>query len=78
MDILKEIPTDLIPAELWKAFALLLIGLVAWIGQRNLSQMREERKEFRDQLLKLTVNDAVQDERIETLEHNGKIVKYRR
>lgn len=75
---LKDIPANLIPAELWKAFTLILIGIVAFIMKKNLSEMREERKEFRDQLLKLTINDAVQDERIETLEENGKIVKYRK
>jgi hypothetical protein len=46
--------------------------------KKNLDEMREERKEFRDQLLKLTINDAVQDERIEAIEEAGKIVKYRR
>lgn len=82
---LKDIPANLIPAELWKAFTLILISLLILIVKKYLSQLkqnndeiREERKEFRDQLLKLTVNDAVQDERIETLEHNGKIVRYRK
>lgn len=77
-EIVKGIPSDLIPAELWKAFTLILIGLIALLFKKNLSEMREERKEFRDQLFKLTINDAVQDERIETLEQNGKVVKYRK
>jgi hypothetical protein len=78
MDVLKDIPTNIIPPELWKAFALILIGLVGVLMKKNLDEMREERKEFRDQLLKLTINDAVQDERIEAIEEAGKIVKYRR
>jgi hypothetical protein len=78
MDVLKDIPTNIIPPELWKAFTLILIGLVGIIMKKNLDEMREERKEFRDQLLKLTINDAVQDERIEAIEEAGKIVKYRR
>lgn len=78
MDAIKDIPTNLIPAELWKAFTLILIGLIAIIMKKNLSEMREERKEFRDQLLKLVINDAVQDERIDAIEEAGKIVKYRK
>lgn len=78
MDIIKDIPINIIPAELWKAFSLILLALVVWIGKRNLDEMKESNKEFKEQLLKLTVNDAVQDERLENLEHNGKIVKYRK
>jgi hypothetical protein len=55
MEIIKDIPTNLIPAELWKAFTLILIALIAFIMKKNLSEMREERKEFRDQLLKLVI-----------------------
>lgn len=78
MEIIKNIPADLIPSELWKAFTLILIALLIVIVKKNLSEMREERKEFRDQLLKLTINDAVQDERLDTIEESGKLVKYRK
>lgn len=77
-EIVKDIPANLIPAELWKAFTLILIALIAFLFKKNLTEMREERKEFRDQILKLTINDAVQDERLDNIEHNGKIVKYKR
>ena len=78
MDIIKDLPTDIIPAELWKAFSLLLLALVAWVGKRNLDQMKESNKEFKDQLLRLTVNDAVQDKRLDNIEETGKLVKYSR
>lgn len=78
MEILKEIPANLIPAELWKAFSLLLLAVVAWIGKRNLDEMKEGNKEFKDQILKLMLNDVRQDERLDSLEEDGKIVKYRK
>lgn len=78
MEILKEIPANLIPAELWKAFSLLLLAVVAWIGKRNLDEMKESNKEFKDQILKLMLNDVRQDERLDSLEEDGKIVKYRK
>jgi len=78
MDIIKDLPADIIPAELWKAFSLILLALVAWVGKRNLDEMKESNKEFKEQILKLTINDAVQDERIDALEESRMIVKYSR
>lgn len=85
MDILKDLPTNVIPAELWKAFTLILLSVLILIVKKYLThlkanndEIREERKEFREQLLKLTINDAVQDERLDNIEHNGRIVKYRK
>jgi hypothetical protein len=78
MDIIKDLPADIIPAELWKAFSLILLALVAWVGKRNLDEMKESNKEFKEQILKLTINDAVQDERIDALEEAKMIVKYSR
>lgn len=75
---IKDIPTNLIPGELWKAFALILLSLLVLVVKKYLTEMKDSNKEFRDQLLKLTVNDAVQDERLDTLEGTGKIVNYKR
>lgn len=85
VEAIQNTPVNIIPAELWKAFALILIAVLVFVVKKYLAKLEENNaeakisnKEFRDQLLKLTVNDAVQDERIENLEHNGKIVKYQR
>lgn len=78
MEIIKDIPTNIIPPELWKAFTLILISALLLLVKKNLTEMKEDRKEFREQLLKLTINDAVQDERLDSIEESGRLVKYKK
>lgn len=85
MDILKDIPSSMMPLELWRALALCMIGLLVFVVNRYLAamnesnkEMKESNKEFQKTLLKLSINDAVQDERLDSLEEKGKLVKYRK